>query len=88
MRKPVQSTAKIPQPTTALREHEKLTPHRAGIATLPGQDSALESWPESAADRTRIAAGSEHPGSGTGSHPARQQGRATTRRGQHPTPRL
>jgi hypothetical protein len=35
---PVQSTAKIPQPTTALREHEKLTPHRAGIATLHGPD--------------------------------------------------
>jgi hypothetical protein len=37
---PVRSTAKKLNPATALREHQKLTPHRAGIATPPGQESA------------------------------------------------
>ena len=35
---PVRSTAKKLNPATALREHEKATPHRAGIATLHGPD--------------------------------------------------
>ena len=39
---PVRSTAKNLNPATALREHENVTPHRAGIATLPGKESAAD----------------------------------------------
>jgi hypothetical protein len=66
----VRSTAKNLNLATALREHEKPTPHRAGIATLTGQESAAESEPESAANRTwitsRIGGSSPHR-SGQGS---------------------
>jgi hypothetical protein len=70
---PVRCTAKNLIPATALREHEKPTPHRARIATLTGRESAAESTPESAANRTSITArigGSSPPESGTGSAPA------------------
>ena len=67
-----------------------LTPHRAGIATLPGQDSARNQ------DRKALLIG---PGSrrGSAAHTPRsqerigtprRQSRTPTRRGQHPNPRL
>ena len=68
---PVRSTAKNLNLATALREHEKPAPHRAGIATLTGQESAAESEPERAANRTWITAridGPGHPGIGNGNN--------------------
>jgi hypothetical protein len=52
----VRSTVKNLIPATALREHQKTTPHRARIATLTGRESAAESGSESAANRTWITA--------------------------------
>jgi len=49
---PCAARLKSLNPATALREHQKLTPHRAGIATLPGQESAPRSEPESTLDCT------------------------------------
>ena len=55
---PCAARLKSLNPATALREHEKATPHRARITTLPGQDHG--------ADRRLLT-----PGFGTGS--ARRQ---------------
>ena len=72
---PVRSTAKNLNPATAHREHEKATPHRAGIATLPDQESALESETHRAAKLTQITArigGPGHPRIRNASHGKRQ----------------
>jgi hypothetical protein len=51
MHKPdAEGSAKTLNPKTTFREHENVTPHRAGIATLPGR----ESGPQSAPNPTRI----------------------------------
>ena len=52
---PVRSTAKNLNPATALREHENLTPYRQNHHT-PGQQSAVESGRDRAANPTRIRA--------------------------------
>jgi hypothetical protein len=69
MHKPdAEGSAKNLNSTTKLREHEKVIPHRAGIATPPGHHHGGRSGSESAANRTRITArigGQGHPESGT-----------------------
>lgn len=67
---------------------QNLTPHRAGFATLTGRESAAESEPESAANRTRITArigGSSPTDSATGSA-RRQDGKAAPQIGAARTP--
>jgi hypothetical protein len=71
---PLHPTPKAAQKPSTLkppfREGKNVTPHRAGIATLTGRESALESGLESTANRTSITARigrPAHPESGTGS---------------------
>jgi len=53
----VRSTAKNLNPATALREHENVTRHRAGIATLHGRDRRRNRDRNARLNRTRIRAG-------------------------------
>jgi len=53
---PCAARQKKPQPRHRTSGGQERHPHCAGIATLPGQESAPESAPESAANQTRIAA--------------------------------
>lgn len=74
-------------------------PHRAGIATLPGQESALESGRHRAANRTRIRTrigGTDTPGIRNGSpvrdgkaapHPGAARPKPTAKRKTPRTPR-
>jgi hypothetical protein len=84
---PMRSMAKKLNRATALREHEKATPHRAGIAAPPGRESTADQDRKARLIGRTITPGSAapHPRESGTDRSRKRQGRATDRRGQHPT---
>jgi hypothetical protein len=82
---PVRSTAKNPQLRHGSPDHQKLTPHRARITTLPSPDRRRNR--DRIGQLNRSGSGSEsallHPQNQERIGTRRRQGRARDRRGQH-----